>query len=528
MKKFFVLLLGIICVLNLQAQTKTNKVKITYGPEYSIKDASITITKMISAKPEQFLFLGNQLVSFSYNANIIVANAGSDLRFRNALPLAFKGLGDIEKLNFLDLYEVNDNIYVFGYVTEKSEKTVSLYMLTLDKEELIASEPRKLGAINYDYTNLRNVNKFQLNLSQDSSKILIFYPAPYKAGMPQKFGAMVFDKNMNRIWANEFELPYSDEDFAINDFFVMNNGQLVLKCTKYEGKNSIIGRSIRNNYSFVLLATDDQGQSLKEIDVNIQNKFISEVIAGPLPNNDIVLIGLTYSKYISNKASGYFYAIIDHNTFEVKKIKQYNFSPEFIAEGLGKLQAKNIINSAANGDEVTIDNLKFKDIVVNVDGSVIAFAEQISTKDEELYNYDDIIVFKFNPEGETKFLVKVPKRQKNIKGYEYLTSYIYTIYKDNIYILYNENIKNLVTPAPLPPKVIEISSTNRNLCVAFCSIDPNGNKSNEMLFASKEIDDYMALPINSKVMAPNKIALLLVRAKTLSYPKYKISIVNIK
>lgn len=64
MKKFFVLLLGIICVLNLQAQTKTNKVKITYGPEYSIKDASITITKMISAKPEQFLFLGNQLVSF--------------------------------------------------------------------------------------------------------------------------------------------------------------------------------------------------------------------------------------------------------------------------------------------------------------------------------------------------------------------------------------------------------------------------------------------------------------------------------
>ena len=258
------------------------------------------------------------MVSFSYNANIIVANAGSDLRFRNALPLAFKGLGDIEKLNFLDLYEVNDNIYVFGYVTEKSEKTVSLYMLTLDKEELIASEPRKLGAINYDYTNLRNVNKFQLNLSQDSSKILIFYPAPYKAGMPQKFGAMVFDKNMNRIWANEFELPYSDEDFAINDFFVMNNGQLVLKCTKYEGKNSIIGRSIRNNYSFVLLATDDQGQSLKEIDVNIQNKFISEVIAGPLPNNDIVLIGLTYSKYISNKASGYFYAIIDHNTFEVK------------------------------------------------------------------------------------------------------------------------------------------------------------------------------------------------------------------
>jgi len=38
----------------------------------------------------------------------------------------------------------------------------------------------------------------------------------------------------------------------------------------------------------------------------------------------------------------------------------------------------------------------------------------------------------------------------------------------------------------------------------------------------------MALPINSKVMAPNKIALLLVRAKTLSYPKYKIAIVNIK
>jgi len=527
MKKLFVLLLGFICILHLQAQTKTDKASVIFGPEYVIKGDPISINKIISAKPEQYFFLGEQFINFSNKTRIAIINAGSDLRFRNAVPLFFKGMGDIEDLSYLDTYEINDNIYVFGINNEKSEKTMSLYMLTLDKEELVASEPRKLGAINYDYTNSLNVTKFQLSLSQDSSKILIFYPAPYKTGLPQKFGAMVFDKEMNRIWANEFELPYADEDFSINKFFVMNNGQLVLKCTKYEAKNSTIGRNNKDNYSFVLLATDDKGQSLKQIDLNIKGKFISEVISSSLPNNDIVLVGLTYSKYISNKASGYFYTIIDHNTFEVKNIKQYNFSPEFIAEGLGKLEAQNILNSAANGDEVTINDLKFRNIVVNIDGSVIAFAEQVNTKNEDWNYYYDIIVFKFNPEGETNFLVKVPKRQKNLKGTDYLTSYISTIYKDNIYILYNENIKNLVTPAPLPPKYISDFSSP-NLCLAFCSIDPNGNKSNEILFSNEEMGGYIALSSNSKVMAPNKIALLLIWQKGLSYPKYKIAIVNIK
>jgi hypothetical protein len=324
-------------------------------------------------------------------------------------------------------------------------------------------------------------------------------------------------------------LPYADENFSINNFFVMNNGQLVLKCTKFEGKNSTMSRNKKENYSYEILATDDKGQTLKQVDLTIKDKHISEVIASSLPNNDIAFVGLTYSKYISNRASGYFCVIIDHNTFEVKKIKQYNFSPEFIAEGLGKLEAQNILNSAANGDEVSINNLNFKNIITNDDGSVIAFAEQISTKDEQLYSYDDIIVFKFDSEGERKFLVKVPKRQNTYKGFEYLTSYIYTIYKDNIYILYNENIKNLVTPAPLPPRELtEITSTNPNICVAFCSIDPNGNKSNELLFASKDLGGFISLTVNSKVMAPNKIALLLTCSKALSYPKYKIAIVDIK
>jgi hypothetical protein len=529
MKQLFIFLFILIFISNINAQTNTNKATVKFGPESVIKDGNTLITKMISAKPEQYFFLGNQTINFTNKSRMVIVNAGRDLRFRNVVPLVFQGLDDIDVLNFLDIYEVNDNIYVFGIVNEKKEKNMSLYMLTLDKEELIAANPRKLGTINYDFTSYMFVNKFQLSLSQDSSKILIFYPAPYKTGMPQKFGAMVFDKNMSRIWANEFELPYADEDFVINKFFVTNNGQIVLNGTKYEGKNSHISRAKQDNYSFVLLVTDEKGQNLKQIDINVNNRFINELSAGSLPNNDIVCVGLTSSKNVSKRASGYFYAVVDHNDLEIKKIKTFNFSPELIAEGFGKYEAQDILNKSANGEEVTLDNYTFKDIFVNDNGDVIAFAEQTMNIGEEGRYYYDILVFRFSPEGEIKFLVKIPKRQKASIEFFFTSSFLYTIYNDNIYLLYNENIKNLITPQTMPPKaIVDFTASNKDLCLALCTIDPNGNKSVEVLFTGKESEGFTAYPVNSKVMAPNKIALFMIYAKMISIPKYKIAIVDIK
>jgi len=121
MKKLFVLLLGFICISNIQAQTKTDKASVTFGPEIKT-EANIILDRIVSANPEQYLYIGNQLVNFSYKTNVMIANAGKDLRIRNILPLTFQGVGDIEELNFLDICDVKGNIYVFAIINDKKIK----------------------------------------------------------------------------------------------------------------------------------------------------------------------------------------------------------------------------------------------------------------------------------------------------------------------------------------------------------------------------------------------------------------------
>jgi len=77
MKKLFVLLLGFICISNIQAQTKTDKASVTFGPEIKT-EANIILDRIVSANPEQYLYIGNQLVNFSYKTNVMIANAGKD------------------------------------------------------------------------------------------------------------------------------------------------------------------------------------------------------------------------------------------------------------------------------------------------------------------------------------------------------------------------------------------------------------------------------------------------------------------
>ena len=531
MKKFIVILIIIVSILNVNAQTKTNKATVKFGPEIKV-EAAKTLDRIVFATPDQYLYIGNELISLSNKTNIILANAGRDLRFRNILPLTFQGVGDIEELNFLDICEIKGNIYVFAIIKDKKEKTVSLYMLTLDQEELVASAPRKLGVINYDFTRYANVRNFELTISQDSSKILVFYPAPYKKGMPERFGAMVFDENMNRIWANEFQLPYPDDYFSVNKIFVGNNGQIFMNCTKYDGNKNAFAERNPKNYHFVLLATDANGQEIKEINIDLKDKYVNDMIAASLHNNDIVCIGFTSPKSLSSKIDGFFNAIIDHNSLDLKQIDQQLFEPSFIAEGYSASKTKSIETKTDKGKELTLENFYFNDIVVMNDGSVVAFSEQINKNNDKdyIYHYDDIIIINYKSNGDLNYIVKIPKRQHLNGIIKSLISYTYSIVNDKIYVLFNDNINNLATPNPTPPKVFTNypSTSTNNWAVALCTIDGKGNLSKELLFSFKEVDKFYFFPTKSKVMPNKNIALYLVKVPTLGYQRYKLAIVDFK
>ncbi|HNQ21203.1 MAG TPA: hypothetical protein PKI46_09100, partial [Bacteroidales bacterium] len=201
-------------------------------------------------------------------------------------------------------------------------------------------------------------------------------------------------------------------------------------------------------------------------------------------------------------------------------------------EGFSDSKTKTVETQAAKGQELTLENFYFKDIVVKNDGSVIAFSEQINKNNDVdyIYHFDDIIIINYQPSGELNYIVKIPKRQHLNSGDKSLLSYIYSIVDNKIYVLFNDNINNLVTPNPIPPKVFTNMPqlATGNWGVALCTIDDNGHLSKELLFSYNEIDKFYFLPTKSKVMPDKNIALLLTKTPSVGYLRYKLGIVKFK
>ena len=152
---------------------------------------------------------------------------------------------------------------------------------------------------------------------------------------------------------------------------------------------------------------------------------------------------------------------------DLKQIDQQLFEPSFIAEGYSASKTKSIETKTDKGKELTLENFYFNDIVVMNDGSVVAFSEQINKNNDKdyIYHYDDIIIINYKSNGDLNYIVKIPKRQHLNGIIKSLISYTYSIVNDKIYVLFNDNINNLATPNPTPPKVFTNYPSTSKMCI---------------------------------------------------------------
>mgnify|MGYP001810342391 CR=1 FL=1 len=180
-----------------------------------------------------------------------------------------------------------------------------------------------------------NSGNFSIAISDDSSKVLVFYNLPYVKDKPESYGLQVYNNEMNLIWKNQETIPYNDNLFSIYEQIIDNQGNVWILGRRFDEVTKE-KRQDEANYKFQLLCYSDNGNTFTEYPLHYDDKFLINMKIAITPNRDMICAGF-YSTTGMNNAKGTYFLIIDDTTKTIKSINTKDFELDFILPGLGDI-----------------------------------------------------------------------------------------------------------------------------------------------------------------------------------------------
>lgn len=174
------------------------------------------------------------------------------------------------------------------------------------------------------------------------------------------------------------------------------------------------------NYQFQLRVTLHQGDTSISKLIGKEDIFINEMHIAPRPSGGVNLMGLFGNKgRVSPR--GCFYFSYDA-AGDLLTEKKFTFSDDFLVEGMSEKEVADARNKLANNEEWDTDGYDTKAIVSATDGGAYMLVERhqqmlstATTRSTTHHRfrdiYKEIIVCRFNAEGEMLWTRKVLKRQ---------------------------------------------------------------------------------------------------------------------
>lgn len=359
--------------------------------------------------------------------------------------------------------------------------------------------------------NFKVTNKYDFNYSADHQKLLVTYRLTPKDRSDKVnhdvIGFFVFDENMNKIWGNEFTMPYTEAIMDNSDFSVDSKGNAYLLAKVYDDerrkeKDKETGKA---GYHYEVLKFTKDNKNIVHTAIGIGDYFIKEASLIESPTHDMI-IASTYSKKSKGDGTdGVFLATLNQNG-EVVKYKNGYY--EFPVADLEKFESNRKKRKMENKDDYEAPNLKVRDIAIQADGSIFLTCEEFyivtnyrtdsygHTTVTYTYYYDDIIASKINADGKFAWVRKIPKRQRGSRGEDEgllignsrakgAGSMGFKLITDgtDYYFLFLDNKKNMDLAEDEAPKY-HVDGFGGQVVVV--KLDKDGNMSKELLFDTKE------------------------------------------
>ena len=490
MKKLLVLLFITSCVttqplINVKTSTEFD---INYGPEYNY----------IQEGSQQLYFSHmDQIVAIKIDGNVINFQQFDSKNLRETKRSEFVHIKN-SKQRFIheEFIQQKDKILEFYSLRNKETYEDQLFYQTFTFDNLTPGR-NKLLATTERLQNRLGRNKIDVFQSIDQSKILMVYEFDNEIKNDrknfQRIGMIAFDNEMNELWNNEITMPYAEAFIENMGFTVDNDGNAYMLIQE------------KNKKELTPLELIILSGSSKPNTVEVANgSFFPKGMKLQQGNNGQIYCAGFYGGRVN--ASGVYTSIVGPNGFIKETLRDF---PKSFINGIKEYpQPENEIYDPTDG----IPNLTLDQVVVHDDGSTTllgeifkAIKETNGTNSIVKYYYRDVIVLKFDAEGELSWFHNMEKDQyKATAVTNYGTGY------------YQFKIITAGTPAKYPLLDMSYKHVYHNgfhYLLYFDNTNNIGKPSNQTLtqyrsyknsyFAAYQINDVSGMVRKLNVLDPN-------------------------
>ncbi len=431
------------------AQHTADIASMNWGKPYRVSK-NTSLSKIVAVTPWGFYALRKRKGSLLTKDRIFLELYDSKMNLKRAAELNLNQKG--ESRSYENIVMLGENLFLLTTYYDSQEDKNKLFYQKIDNNTLaISGELRQIGEI--PSTKKGNPGSFDLKVSSDSSRVLIYNQLPYKKGDPERFTLRVFDNEFNELWSKEIALPYGDASFSVEKYRIDKQGNVYLMGARYTSSKKV-GK--RTAFHYVILSYSQQGEEVQEYHIDLEDKFITDLTFKVGDDGDLVCSGF-YSERGTYSIKGTYFFRLDTDTKEVYSINLKPFDFDFLTQYMSEGTREKARRAERAGDterQAELFQFLLRDIVLRSDGGALLIAEQYfifrryyrsyggSSSRDYYYNYNDLVIVNIQPTGEIEWAVRIPKRQSTLNDLGLYSSYSMAIVQDRIYLLYNENPKN--------------------------------------------------------------------------------------
>lgn len=489
MRSIFSLFLSALSICTIAQLPQTKKVDLTWGEAFKSKN---TIYSEVLKTEGDVIY-----VEKFVKGETIIEIIDQNLKTVKEIPVSEEMNG--EDLSYEGLVAFQGNFVIMGSLINKKEKTNTLYYSTINKT---GSQSNWVKLVSMDYLKKRKSGDFGYDISQDSSKFMLYYNIPFeKKEAPEKFGFLVLDENLEQIWTKDIELSYNESLFSVTNFEVDDVGNVYILGKEYAAKEDRVKGEA--NYKFHILSYKNEGLDYKDFEISLEDKFINDITFG-FSNNNITCAGL-YSENGKYSVKGTFYVLIDSETQKTIKSTYKAFEEDFITQDWTDKQIKKAKKKEAKKDKaIEAYEYDLRDFIIHADGGVTMLAEQYyvrvvtttttdangntTTRTTYHYYYNDIIIVDISNEGAINWTSKIDKYQHSVNDGGYMSSYALIVTNDKLHMIYNMRAKDVYEK---DEKKELTKAEKKAYLTLFVTVSNNGEVEEEILIDNKQEETFI-------------------------------------
>ncbi len=461
------------------------QLEVTWGVPQK-QQRKTAMTDMLGQDASYIYTLRSEYSLFGNHDPIVERYKMGDMGLDYSKPVSLDAPGG-KDYSLEAVYYMDGNILVFANSYDRDKDVNTLYAEVLDDRCNVQKAWTEVAQISS--TKRSNPGSYFTGMSRDSMHILLVVNPPYDKYADEKFTLQLLDKNLATQWKKQIVPPYQDQFFSLTNFIVGPNGDVYMLATVSKDKTvmSWNERRTKPTYHHTVLLYEHATDELKEYQVNLDPKFISDVKMTINEKGDIICAGF-YSNKSSTAIIGSFYLKIDRQSKEVTSKGTMDFDKDFLVQFMSERRV-------SKGKELY--NYLLRHLVLRDDGGAVLVGEQyyevmVQSYDPQTkmttytyyYYYNDIIVVSIKPDGNISWAKKIPKYQVSRNDGGYYSSFSFAVSGDKMYFMFNDNPKNM--KAAQTNKYRYMNKPQKSMAV-LVTMDSNGNQDRQAMFNNKDL-----------------------------------------